>query len=130
MYLEPHEYRIYYVNIDLRHQYVISTAESQTFLLAKRSQRRSLRTADVFLVVASLPPKVFFGGREATTGNTSAVRRLPAAKSEEKRVFSQATEDLHSMQQNFSFSFILKKLTLATRCLSTTVGGNIVQRIS
>ena len=32
----------------------------------------SLRTADVFPVVASLPPK----GREATTGNTSAVRRL------------------------------------------------------
>ena len=35
----------------------------------------SLRTADVFPVVASLPP-LFFGGREATTGNTSAVRRL------------------------------------------------------
>ena len=34
----------------------------------------SLRTADVFPVVASLPP--IFGGREATTGNTSAVRRL------------------------------------------------------
>ena len=33
----------------------------------------SLRTADVFPVVASLPPK---NGREATTGNTSAVRRL------------------------------------------------------
>ena len=33
MYLEPHDYRIYYVNIDLRHQYGISAAESQTFLL-------------------------------------------------------------------------------------------------
>ena len=32
----------------------------------------SLRTADAFPVVASLP----FGGREATTGNASAVRRL------------------------------------------------------
>ena len=31
----------------------------------------SLRTADAFPVVASL-----FGGREATTGNASAVRRL------------------------------------------------------
>ena len=31
-----HDYRIYYVNIDLRHQYGISVSESQTFLLAKR----------------------------------------------------------------------------------------------
>ena len=44
----------------------------------------SLRTVDVFTVVASLPSKdkiilkikLFFGGREATTGNKSAVRRL------------------------------------------------------
>ena len=36
MYLEPHDYRIYYVNIDLRHQYGISVTELQTFLLAKR----------------------------------------------------------------------------------------------
>ena len=36
MYLEPHDYWIYYVNIGLRHQYGISVAESQTFLLAKR----------------------------------------------------------------------------------------------
>ena len=35
----------------------------------------SLWTADVFRVVASLPPKIS-KGREATTGNTSAVRRL------------------------------------------------------
>ena len=38
-------YRIYYVNIDLRHQYGISTAESQTFLLAKRPQRRRAKFA-------------------------------------------------------------------------------------
>ena len=44
----------------------------------------SLRTADAFPVGASLPPKrekrrpemLFFAGREATTGNASAVRRL------------------------------------------------------
>ena len=35
LHLEPHDYRIYYVNIDLRHQYGISVAELQTFLLAK-----------------------------------------------------------------------------------------------
>ena len=45
----------------------------------ENSHSTSLRTADVFPVVASLPPKnnmLFFGGREATTGNTSSVRRL------------------------------------------------------
>ena len=31
-----HDYRIYYVNIDLCHQYGIFVAESQTFLLTKR----------------------------------------------------------------------------------------------
>ena len=41
LYLEPHDYRIYYVNTDLRHQYGISVAESQRFLLAKRPQRGS-----------------------------------------------------------------------------------------
>ena len=40
LYLEPHDYRIHYVNIDLCHQNGISVAESQTFLLAKRPQRR------------------------------------------------------------------------------------------
>ena len=35
-----------------------------------------LRTADAFPFVASLPPKLFFGAREATTGNVSAVHRL------------------------------------------------------
>ena len=39
LYLEPHDYRIYYVNIDLHHRYGISVAESQTFLHAKRPQR-------------------------------------------------------------------------------------------
>ena len=39
----------------------------------------NLRTADAFLVVASIPPKkiyIFLWGREATSGNASAVRRL------------------------------------------------------
>ena len=35
----------------------------------------SLQSADAFPVVASLP-SLFFGGREATTGNASAVPRL------------------------------------------------------
>ena len=37
-------------------------------------QTPSPRTADVFRVVASVPPNK--GGREATTGSTSALRRL------------------------------------------------------
>ena len=36
LYLEPRDYRINYVNIDLRHQYRISVAESRTFLRVKR----------------------------------------------------------------------------------------------
>ena len=43
LHLEPHIYPIYYVNIDLRHQYGISVAESQTFLLVKRSCWRGAR---------------------------------------------------------------------------------------
>ena len=47
-YLEPHDYRIYYVNTDLRQLYGISTAESQTFLRAKRPQRRRARRNGCF----------------------------------------------------------------------------------
>ena len=43
LYIKPHDYRVYYVNINLRHQYGISVAESQTFLHAKRPQRRRVR---------------------------------------------------------------------------------------
>ena len=46
--LEPHDYQIYFVNIDLRHQYGISAAESQTFLRAKRPQRRRARRNGCF----------------------------------------------------------------------------------
>ena len=38
MHLEPHDYQIYNVNIDLHHQYGISVIELQTILLAKRPQ--------------------------------------------------------------------------------------------
>ena len=48
LYLEPYDYRIYYVNIDLRHQYGISAAESQRFLRAKRPQRRRPRRNGCF----------------------------------------------------------------------------------
>ena len=48
LYLEPHDYQIYYVNIDLRHQYGISAAESQTFLRAKRPQRLRARRNGCF----------------------------------------------------------------------------------
>ena len=34
--VEAHNYWVYYVNIDLRHQYGIFAAEAQTFLRAKR----------------------------------------------------------------------------------------------
>ena len=50
VYSEPHDYRIYYVNTDLRHEYEISVAESQTFLLARRSQRRGAAVFVGFIV--------------------------------------------------------------------------------
>ena len=48
LYLKPHDCRIYYANINLRHQYGISAAESQTFLRAKRPQRRRARRNGCF----------------------------------------------------------------------------------
>ena len=51
-----------------------------TLLLSFSLLLLSLRSPDVFLVVASLPPKMVFGGREATIGNTSALRRLASPK--------------------------------------------------
>ena len=56
MHWEPHDYRIYYVNIDLRHQYGISVAESQTFLLAKRLKWRVARRNGCFRSL-TLPSK-------------------------------------------------------------------------
>ena len=52
--LEPHDYRIHYVSIDLRRQYGISVAKSQTFLLAKRPQRRRARRNGCFRRLLSL----------------------------------------------------------------------------
>ena len=50
------------------------------FFFRQRYISHSLRTANAFPVVASLPPKNSYfnleGEREATTGNASAVRRL------------------------------------------------------
>ena len=37
--LKPHDYQMYYANIDLCHQYGISVPESQAFLHTKRPQR-------------------------------------------------------------------------------------------
>ena len=43
-----HRYWIYYVNVDLHHQYGISVPGSQTFLRAKRPQRRRARRKGCF----------------------------------------------------------------------------------
>ena len=48
LYLEPHDYRVYYVNIDLRHQYGISVAESQMFLRVKSPSIEERGEMDVF----------------------------------------------------------------------------------
>ena len=56
MYLEPYDYRIYYINIDLRHQYGISVAELQMFLRAKRPQREEQGETDVFASYLYISP--------------------------------------------------------------------------
>ena len=43
--LEPHDYRIHYVNIDLRHQYGISVAERETSPAAKSEEKRMFSQA-------------------------------------------------------------------------------------
>ena len=56
LHLEPHHYRIYDVNIDLRHQYGISVSESQTFLVvnhpsAAMSEEKRLPFAGYFMII-------------------------------------------------------------------------------
>ena len=48
LYLEPHDYRIYFVNIDLRHQYGISVAEWQTSLHTKHPSGEKHRANGCF----------------------------------------------------------------------------------
>ena len=45
---EPRDYRINYVNIDLRHQYGIPVADAQTSLLVKHPQRLEERRDGCF----------------------------------------------------------------------------------
>ena len=52
--LEPHDYRIYYANIDKCHQCGISVAESQTYLLAKHPQRQGSKEKRLFLQASFL----------------------------------------------------------------------------
>ena len=54
----------------------------------------SLRTAGTFAVVDSRPPKNVFGGREATTGNAPAVRRLGPTSPQEPLYHSEDEESL------------------------------------
>ena len=48
LYLESHDYRIYYVNIDLRHHYGNSVPVSKTFIRAKLPQRQRQRKNGCF----------------------------------------------------------------------------------
>ena len=41
--MQSHDYRVNYVNIDLRHQYGISAAKAQTSLIVKRPSPQGVR---------------------------------------------------------------------------------------
>ena len=58
------------IRVVTRHKYGISVLIHSGFVQVM--ENLGLRTADAFPFVASLPPKLFFGAREATTGNVSA----------------------------------------------------------
>ena len=62
------------IRVVTRHKYGISVLIHSGFVQVM--ENLGLRTADAFPFVASLPPKLFFGAREATTGNVSALHRL------------------------------------------------------
>ena len=56
----------------------VNVLEFRMYRISAHLEPLSLRTADVFPIVASLPPKNL-AGREATTGNRSAVHKLETA---------------------------------------------------
>ena len=58
LFLEPHDYRIYYVNNNLRHQYGLSAAESQMvlFLCLKLPPRRRVRRNRCFRRLVTTQP--------------------------------------------------------------------------
>ena len=66
----PHDYRIYYVNIDLRHQYGISVAESQTFLPVKRPSRRGARRNGLYSQATPIDFKFSSARHEAISNRT------------------------------------------------------------
>ena len=66
----------------------------------------SLQTAGAFPVVASLP-SLFFGGREGTTGNASAVRRLALSWLQDDNMI---VENLKKKRIQSSINLMLKKL--------------------
>ena len=60
----------------------------------------SLQTADAFPVVASLP-SLFFGGREATTRNASAVRRLALSWLQDDNMIVENLKKEHTIFEKF-----------------------------
>ena len=61
MYLEPHDYRIYYVSVGLRHHYGISAAELQTFLLTQTSP--AVKSEEKRMFSQDKANKVIFSGK-------------------------------------------------------------------
>ena len=72
----------------------------------------SLRRADVFPAVASLPPS---GGREASTGNTSALRRLTGCIPPKEAMTISVWGIIHSLVNGFSIFQSLDALGLCKR---------------
>ena len=90
--MEPHDYRIYFLNIDLRHQYWISVAESQTFLRAKLHQRRRARRNKCFRRLTWQHPEQDLEGVCTWTGSHYLWHLQPVVK---EGVYSNSAQVLH-----------------------------------
>ena len=103
-----------------------------------------MRSADVFPVVASLPPKInwlIFGGREATTGNTSPLRRLRGLRLFE-REGKKENREITSLRAPFMYwgaliplKFVRKResfmeLVLQPRCYRSRRQGALMRSLN
>ena len=79
--MESHDYWIYYVNIDLRHHYGISVAESQTFHLAKRPS--AVMSEEKRLPFAGYAPRVSWGPEHEDQEDLVLVLRPPGGSVDE-----------------------------------------------
>ena len=108
LYLEPHDYLIYYVIADLRHQCGISVAESQTFFRVKRQQRRRARRNGCFRRLhRSHQVSV---ERKAQNSHARTLQRIFSGKGRRNQRSSRFVSNLDMLNAGFNFSVTVLQL--------------------